>query len=719
MNLFSRSYHLWRHFGASWVLFRLKLIVGQKLHLHERQLPISKWDDRHFLFDLSDPTLGSPESYFRYRLEKVPLFFFDSNDREELAPKLGRFDSLGGSVVPAAKEIRNGRFHFFEEQTRESGFPPNWHWNYITEEEAPRKQHWSRIGDFGCGDIKLIWELSRFSFVYRLVRAWWRTGDANHAETFWRLVESWRENNPPNLGVNWKCGQEASFRVMAWCFGLYGFLRAPESTPERVRNLAQMIAVSGERIASHIDYALSQKNNHGISEAVGLWTIGLLFPEFRRSTEWRKQGHALLEKLALELIYEDGGFSQHTANYQRLMLHDYLWAMRLGEINGAPFSAECKARIGKAGEFLYQLQDAKTGQLPRYGQNDGALILPLNNCESHDFRPVVQSIYYLIKGATVYEPGPWNEDLLWLFGPEALQVSPRPPARVDLAATESGVWTFRSENGFAFVRSPRFKHRPAQADLLNVDLWWNGINVAIDPGTYSYNAPAPWNNSLAQTRFHNTVTVDDLDQMDQTGRFLWLPWANGSGDYYEIEPTGLPTNSFSLWEGEHDGYRRLKAPVNHRRAILKCPNDSWLVVDQLTSQASHTYRLHWLFPMAKHEWDGSRHLRLSLGENGASYHVEVGCTRDTITSLVSAEPDSARGWYAPQYQERKPALSLEMTTNTEAAVFWTFFSPNGAKIERIEETLTITALGWKATVGLNDTLKSGRLVGKIAATLVK
>lgn len=33
-------------------------------------------------------------------------------------------------------------------------------------------------------------------------------------------------------------------------------------------NLAQMIAVSGERIVANFAYALSQQNNHGISEVM-------------------------------------------------------------------------------------------------------------------------------------------------------------------------------------------------------------------------------------------------------------------------------------------------------------------------------------------------------------------------------------------------------------------------------------------------------------------
>ena len=101
------------------------------------------------------------------------------------------------------------------------------------------------------------------------------------------------------------------------------------------------------------------------------------------------------------------------------MLHDYLWAVRLGDILGEPFSDELRAHLGRSGDFLYQLQDETTGRLPCYGQNDGSLILRLTNCDYQDFRPVIAATRYLAYGTRTYEAGPWDEELYWLFGPEA------------------------------------------------------------------------------------------------------------------------------------------------------------------------------------------------------------------------------------------------------------------------------------------------------------
>src|SRR4030095_16561518 len=115
---------------------------------------------------------------------------------------------------------------------------------------------------------------------------------------------------------------------------------AEATSAERVAHLAQMIAVSGARVDANLDYALSQHNNHSIREGLGLWAIGALCPELRFAEQWKETGRQVLETQGRELIYDDGAFSQHSVNYHRLMLHDYLWALQLGEVTNQPFTPE-------------------------------------------------------------------------------------------------------------------------------------------------------------------------------------------------------------------------------------------------------------------------------------------------------------------------------------------------------------------------------------------
>jgi asparagine synthase (glutamine-hydrolysing) len=497
---------------------------------------------------------------------------------------------------------------------------------------------------------------------------------------------------------------------MAWCFGLYGFLLSPTTTACRVAALAQMMAVSGQRIEANLSYALSQRNNHGISEGVGLWTIGQLFPEFRSAARWRERGRQVLETQGCDLIYDDGAFAQHSVNYHRLMLHDYLWALRLGDVQRQPLSTELRERVGRAGMFLYHLQDAESGHLPNYGQNDGALILPLSNCEYRDFRPVIQATHYVATGTHCYAAGPWNEELLWLCGPEALTARLTPAPRADVQAPIGGYYTLRSPTSFAFTRCAAFRHRPSQADMLHMDLWWRGQNIAQDAGTYSYNAPPPWANPLAHTAYHNTVTVDDMDQMERVSRFLWLPWVRGRVTSTQHSADG----QLAYWEGEHDGYQRLKPSVRHRRGILRVRDDYWLVLDVLRSAGEHRYRLHWLLPDLPYVWDEpAGHIEL-LTPAGA-YHLQMGTRSSPATyALVRADAHSAQGWSAAAYGSREPAVSVTLVVHAKATVFWTLFGPAACRLTLQPTSLCIAADSWQVRVQL-QTGTQGPLLSGISA----
>ena len=94
-----------------------------------------------------------------------------------------------------------------------------------------------------------------------------------------RSVLEWprdiHRREPPFRGIQWSCGQETSIRALSCLWAERGvFADAQASTAERRRRLADLFGWSGERVADAIEYAISQRNNHGISEAVGLIALG-------------------------------------------------------------------------------------------------------------------------------------------------------------------------------------------------------------------------------------------------------------------------------------------------------------------------------------------------------------------------------------------------------------------------------------------------------------
>lgn len=643
----------------------------------ERKSPCLNDYESSLLEFLNNESFCLAENYLDYRKEKAEKFIFNVCDFKSYQSKFKQWDGPNNSPVEESELILAGELKFFEHRWEKTGFPPNWFRNPITGALADRTCHWSKLGDFGYGDIKVIWEPNRFAFAFTLVRAFARTNDDRYAEAFWGAVEDWQQQNQPNCGVNWKCGQEAALRVMAFIFALNAFIESKVTTPDRVELMASLLHSHGMRIESNISYALSQYNNHGISEAVGLWTLGLVFPEFKDSQRWREKGRRLLIKQTKDLIYCDGSFSQHSINYHRVMLHDLLWAIRLGEINNESLPKAIIDKTIVAGKWLEKMIVGTNGEAPNYGSNDGALLFPLTSCDCQDFRPVVQAIARLDPNNDLpFSSGPWDEESLWFYGMSCLKKdqSEKKENR-EFSAEQGGYFKFINNDSSLFVRCPKtFRHRPGQADLLHVDLWWKGENVALDPGTYSYNQAPPWDNGLTRTSVHNTVTVDGMDQSDRYGRFLMLPWPKGRVN----RQMHSDDRNVYYWEAEHDGYQRLKVSAIHRRGIIRLPNDCWAVVDTVISKKNYPWEVHWLFPDVPYqiqEISGKiKRMKLEM-QNGTYSACYLSLNPKLNLDVARADKKSVRGWRSRYYSAKEPANSFKFSITTSNSVFVTVFAP--------------------------------------------
>lgn len=690
-----RAFQVARAMGPAWVGFRLGYACRRRLGLLRRAAPSSTWDAVPLSSLLADPALADP-ARLRQARERGPRFLTTVADTTLPRETWQAWDREGTGTNPvvASDRLERGEWMYFDGLEVRAPWPPDW-------QRAPRGAttwdgacHWSELDEFAQDDIKELWEPARLASAFTFVRAWRRTGDATHGARFWRLFESLLASNPPNRGPHWKCGQEVALRMLAATFALHGLADCPETTDERIAELVRWVAVSAARIEANLGYALSQRNNHGVSEAAGLYTAGLLFPELRDAPRWRRRGRRELERLARSLIYDDGAFSQHSANYHRVALQLFLWCLRLAEVNGERFSDTLVERVGRSALFLHSLQDELSGRLPHYGENDGALVLPWSNSEPRDYRPLLQAAATQLRGERWWGEGPWDEAVGWLRGRESLTLPCRPPVRCDSAHRDGGCHTLRADAGHAMVRcTPRYRHRPGHADSLHVDIWWRGLNVARDSGTYSYNAPAPWDHPLARTAAHNTITVDGLDQMERAGRFLWIPWHTARVVRHDspqlAEPLSNGSHSFAVWEGEHDGYRRLPSPAIHRRLVLRLGEEHWLVLDRVWSESAHDYRLHWHFPdwPVTHDAHATRRLGDRLGAvwTGAlstpmgAYGVALASPTPPLAShdvqWTRGDSHSAAGWWAPGYARREPAWQVVATARAAALSWGTLLGP--------------------------------------------
>ncbi len=649
--------------GLKWILFRAAYSFRKTSGLLKIQIPSFTWDKFQIADRISPSVPHSEKEYAIWKKNAVFSLFPINNIQYPDAIPWDKNESIQSSL-----RFLEGQVRYFSYMYQTLGFPPDWLKDPFSEIKYDTGNHWSQIADYGDSDIKFVWEVNRFGWVFGLVRAYAAEQDDMFPQAFWTCIEDWMEKNPPGMGPNWKDGQEVSLRMMAACFGYFAFLHSDSTTDQRISRFTLFIAAHAQRIFQNLDFAISTRSNHTISEGFGLWLTGLLFPELMQAEKYKTIGCNILEKEVTNQFLADGGYAMYSLNYQRFVLHIYLLAIRLGERTRNPFSDLLRQTFAKSVDMIYQLMDKNSGQLSFFGSNDGALILPLNNCDYSDFRPLVQAGYYLIHEKRLFDPGPWDEDLFWFFGSEALTAKKEenPPAKRN-RFPDSGMFRIDSKNSYATVRCVDFQSRPSHADQLHVDFWWYGKNIACDAGTYLYNGNDPWQNGLSGTDVHNTVSVDDQDQMQRLSRITWGDWAKGKVEFEQTK------NGIQIWKGSHDGYRRLKDPIDHCRKVITLGENRWLIVDQLIGSAVHHYRLHWLLE------DGP--YQLLPQSNGIIYasmeqpcKIQVGSTNDRSKfSLQKADPGSTRGWRSRFYGQKEPALSMVLVCGSAENYFLDIF----------------------------------------------
>lgn len=697
---------LFLELGPRWSAFRLAYAFRLRTGLIRLQTPQYKWDDRPLKHWLKPNIPSDSDSYAQWRKTNAPKFFAPVASVGAGSPR----PDYGNHAIQEANKLLSGELQYFSHEYHKTGFPPNWHKDPITNYQLPIGLHWSQISDDSTADIKFIWEPNRFAFVYPLVRAYTITQDEKYPQAFWQLIQNWADHNPPNTGANWKDGQEIALRLMAWTFGFYAFIHSPSTTNLQISQFAQLVAAQTERIYKNIGYAISTRSNHTISEAFGLWMTGLLFPELKDSEKYLALGKRLLEEEAKKQIFPDGSYAMYSLNYHRFILHLYLYAIQLSELNhdnpslraalfaakqshkqargllrtgehrprndGIGFSDELRESISRSIEYLSHLIDPATGYMPVYGSNDGALVLPLNNCDFTDYRPLLQLGSVIITGQPIFEPGAWNEDVYWLCGIESLSQRERvSEGRVRESFPQGGTYILRNTNSRAILRCTDFTSRPSHADQLHMDLWMGSHNIAIDAGTYLYSGAGIWRNGLARTSAHNTVTVDGKDQMTMVSRFTWTNWAKGN----------VLKHTDDLWQGEHNGYN----PVRHQRTVIVLEGDRWLVIDDLEANEPHRCTLHWLLndvPFTQNK--NSLHLKYEA----STYKIQTGLTNgEGKFSVIRANANSTYGWRSRYYGHKEPAISLLLETNQTTTCFYTFFGLEADSVQLKNNTLHLNS----------------------------
>lgn len=422
------------------------------------------------------------------------------------------------------EHILKGDVLFFSKTWKSLGLDYDWVTNPETCYHYDAKQHWTKVNDFSkeAGDIKFVWEKSRFSWLLTVCRYDYHY-DEDHAEFVFSQILDWIEKNPLNCGPNYKCSQETSIRINNWLFALNFYKQSEALTEDRWEKVMTSIYWQTDHVMKNINFSrIAVRNNHAITETLTLYLMGMMFPMMKGAAAWKKKGKRWLEQEIDYQIEDDGTFIQDSMNYHRVVIQLLTYAIALADKHGEQFSGYVYDKAYKSLNFLFQCQEPTNGWLPNYGNNDGALFFPLSNHDYRDYRPQLDALHGLLTGKPLYEE--FLEDAQWVG--HVISTDRKKYDRIEkqqgiIKFVKSGYYLIREKDTLSFIRCGLFKTN-GSTDQLHLDVWYKGKNVLMDGGSYMYNTDEVTVRYFSGTESHNTIMLGDYDQMQKGMRFIWL-----------------------------------------------------------------------------------------------------------------------------------------------------------------------------------------------------
>lgn len=549
----------------------------------------------------------------------TPAFFFQGNDIPvDRNPQ--------ASLKKRMEGMEKGIFRFFSKQEIDLGTGYDWLTNPDTSYTYDSTKHWSEIPDFAPdkGDIKYVWEKARFGFITDVIRYDYHFQDDRSGFVFGQ-IDDFIAKNPINQGPNYRCSQEISLRILNWTLALNYYKDSPELTEMRFNSIMNAIYWQLHHVYHHIDFSrIAVRNNHAITETLMLYLSGLLFPFMPETKLWSKKGKQWLEEEVAYQIYKDGTFLQFTMNYHRIVVQLLTWGLRLAELHNETFAPIVRDRAAASLKFLDTCIDPLSGQLPNYGNNDGALFFKWTEDDYRVYTSQINDLRAVLYGEVTKQ----QESQGW-YGLENLKTVENTIPTIN-RFEKSGYYILQEGNVKTFLRCGGYKDRPFQNDNLHLDVWQNGVNYLWDTGTYKYNTDTKLVDYFTGCEGHNTLSVADENQMLRGSRFIWFYWIK------KAKGAILEQKDSFVFEGEITAFQHVKKGIKHQRTVTKKKGIShWVITDKVANAAELEKTIYW-------------HVNPSVADK-----IKITCVTETGEKL---EPNIEDKWYSGYYGVKTKSL---------------------------------------------------------------
>lgn len=427
------------------------------------------------------------------------------------------------------------------------------------------------------------WQLNRMSFWYDMAQAYRLTADARYPQAWVAQLRSFVFQCPPPppgvadnaYGSTWRT-IEAGLRMSGnWPDAFHAFLLCPTVTDADLLLYMHSSLQHGRHLI-----ATRSTGNWLTMEMNGLYTVGVVFPEFAEAQLWRDTGTEILSQQMQQQFLPDGAQYELTPAYHNVALCNITAPLRLAHATG---------RVGEMPEnYIAPIEQAWDFSL-RILTPDRSL-------------PKLNNSWPLDMGAQfrrnrVTEDFPLREDFRWLATEGREGSAPLPAAgagSISHAFPYAGYYVMRSgwdrDVNYILLDAGPLGAAHVHQDKLNLIFYCWGRELLFDGGGGSYEHSL-WRQYALDTFSHNTILVDGKPQRrDPHNREANISRAPLDNDWQSSPDYDSVRGIYNEGYGSED-----HCPVTHIRRVYFHKPDLLILADTLIpcDDKPHDYQARW------------------------------------------------------------------------------------------------------------------------------
>ncbi len=611
---------------------------------------------------------------YDFSLINFGKFLLEEKDLQAIAKFYNKNNDLKEKILKKANSILDHEFSFFNLNKIKAGENINWNMDYSSMKSCPvdlyNKLNYRDSHEIG--DIKYIWELNRFLHFYPLIEAYTITRDNRYADEVIKQIYNWINSNTYLMGINWTSSLELAIRLISWSYAINTLSILGYKIPDIVMlELLNSIYQHAHYINHHTS-SHSSANNHLIGEAAGLCISGSLYDFGPISKKWREKGLKILLKELDNQFFNDGVNKEQALAYHCFSLDFYIISFLILEKNGHKIPKKSWDKLNKIINVLMEFTDDNLN-IPNIGDSDDGYVTGFIS----DYKENILSLFnagVLLFNSKEYKfKAKEKLDIknLWYFGAEAEKkysdVKAEKPKNKSRFLMSSGYYIFNHDNIKAYfdIGNLGFLSIAAHghADALSFCLSVNDTEFLIDPGTYAYHSKKEWRNYFKGTAAHNTVMVDNMNQSEIGGNFLWLKKAN-----VRLESM-LSNDDFEYIRAWHDGYIKQQRKVKHQREVLFEKKGYFIIIDRLyTEKKDNKYSLNWHLNENCTVKESSNCFKISNNKHEIKKYVFS--TAPQKTNIINGAQDPIYGWVSRSFDIKLPTNTINSFVESDKNIMF-------------------------------------------------